>query len=66
MLLLFDLEASFYCLSGKRERNLNFLKGTHRVFWYIDGHIDQFFDGARRKPDRYLVLSSLRNCHKIP
>ena len=37
-------------------------------FWYIDERIDTFFDGARRKEGRYVVLSSLPNgtsltCH---
>ena len=30
--IFFNLEASFYCLTRKRERNLNFLKGIHGVF----------------------------------
>ena len=54
--MLFNSEASFYCLT---KNNIN--KVLHHVFWYIDGCIDKFFDGARWKEDWYIVLSSLPN-----
>ena len=58
--MFFSSEASFRYLSRKQ---FFFKKILHRVFfWYVDGRIDTFFERARRKPDRYVILRSLPNC----